>query len=369
MPATKPINHEELAMDSAFQSSLENIISQQSALRQQDERAVELFVVIPILKHLGWDTSNPSEIYPQHGLSEGGKVDYDLQIEGESRILIEVKRWAHTLAVEDETQLLNYCQSAKPRPKLGVLTNGWNWKLYLSPTAKTGPNSVLKMFSEVDIMDMEPDEIESAFRQFLRRDSMADFKATLNEAKGLHLILQNEHEQRRLLIEAWSELSGDNNKLAKLILELAEIESITTNLDNVIKFIESVPHSLVNEITVQPPPPGKPASFDLPNSPTHKTKVSYKIGRPNGWNNCRIEICELMLERHPPNFRGNLLSMPDLFTEIGDDPKRLISDSGIYIRPIWTSRPASRAACYAVITKFGYPQDSLVIRNSKGNPF
>ena len=139
-------------MTNDFQTTLTNVKSQQPILEQQDERAVELFVVIPLLKQLGWDTSNPFEIYPQHRLSDGGKVDYDLQIDGESRILIEVKRWAHTLNDEDETQLLNYCQSSKPRPKLGVLTSGWDWKLYLAPTANRGPNSELKIFHEIDIM-------------------------------------------------------------------------------------------------------------------------------------------------------------------------------------------------------------------------
>ena len=350
-------------MTNTFETTLEYIISQQSDFESRDERAVEIGVVLPLLEQLGWNIKNISEIYPQHVLSDGGKVDYDLQIDGESRIFIEVKRWGHTLNSEDETQLLNYCQSSKPRPKLGVLTSGWDWKLYLAPTANKGPNSDLKIFSEVDITDVEPHEVESIFRQFLAHENMTDFKSTLNIAKDLHRKLQSEHEQKRLLTEAWNELSSDKDKLAKLVLELAEISSITTNPDNVVKFVESLTQPLVNKVfETSKPSTKKPASFEL--SLPYEEKVIHKISRFNGWNNCRIEICELMQERHPENFRENLLSMSDLFSEVGDT-KFLIADSGIYLRGIWIAKPA-RAACYTVITKFGYPQDSLVIKDSSG---
>ena len=352
-------------MTTTFETTLENIKNQQPTLEHQDERAVELFVVIPLLKQLGWDTSNPLEIYPQHGLSDGGKVDYDLQIDGESRILIEVKRWAHTLNDEDKTQLENYCQSAKPRPKLAILTSGRDWMLYLAPTANRGKNSVLKIFDEIDITDAQPLEVEDTFTQFLARDSMVDFKPTLKEANAVYRKLQSYQEQKKLLTEAWNELSNDNNKLATLVFELAEINDITTNRDNVARFLESLGEPLVNKISAtSKTSTKKPASFDLLTSLTSNKKgmLNRKIKRHNGWNNCRIEICELMQERHPENFRENLLSMPGLFSEVGDT-KFLIADSGIYVKGIWTAKPA-RAACYAVIAKFGYSPDSLVIKDS-----
>ena len=355
-------------MTSTFETTLANIKSQHSEFERQDERAVELFVVFPLLKELGWDTFNASEIYPQHGLPDGGKVDYDLQIDGESRILIEVKRWAHSLNYEDEVQLANYCQSTKPRPKLAVLTSGRDWKLYLAPTASKGKNSVLKIFDEIDITDTQPSEVENTFTQYLGRDCMVDFKPTLKEANALCRKLQSYQEQKKLLTGVWNELSNDNNKLAKLVLELAEINDITTNCDNVTRFLESLGEPLVNKVNATNKTSIKrPASFDLPNSPTHKIKVSHPVMRHNGWNNCLLEICELMQERHPENFRENLLSMPDKFSDVGDDPKLLISDSGIYTRWINTAKPA-RAACYQLVTKFGYPQDSLVIKDSKSAP-
>ena len=166
-------------MTNTFDDTLANITSQASDLELRDERAVEIGVVLPLLRQVGWNTDNLSEIYPQHGLADGSKVDYDLQIDGESRILIEVKRWSHALNDEDEGQLAGYCRLAKP--SLAVLTSGRNWRLYLPPTQQAV--SVLRRFGEVDITTVQLAEAESTFRQFLARDSMSDVKATVTAAR------------------------------------------------------------------------------------------------------------------------------------------------------------------------------------------
>ena len=134
-------------MTNTFETTLANIKDQESILKERDERAVEIVAVLPLLRQVGWDTDNVSEIYPQRRLQDGSKVDYDLQIVGESRIVIEVKWWGHTLDDEDEEQLAVYCRSAKP--KLAVLTSGRVWQLYLPLNEDKGaplkPESTEKM--------------------------------------------------------------------------------------------------------------------------------------------------------------------------------------------------------------------------------
>ncbi|MXY43824.1 MAG: hypothetical protein F4Y50_07210, partial [Dehalococcoidia bacterium] len=100
-------------MTDTFETTVATITSQASAFESLEEKAVEMFVVLPLLKQVGWNTENVSEIYPQRELSDGRKVDFDLQIDGESRILIEVKSWKQTLNDDHESQLANYCRSAK----------------------------------------------------------------------------------------------------------------------------------------------------------------------------------------------------------------------------------------------------------------
>ena len=132
-------------MTDTFEATLARIVSQKAIFEQRDERAVEIFVVLPLLRQVGWNTEDVLEIYPQHGLSDGSRVDYDLQIEGESRILIEVKSWGRKLNDGHEQQLARYCRLAKP--SLAILTNGCNWRLYyLTPTQREGPKRVCEKF-------------------------------------------------------------------------------------------------------------------------------------------------------------------------------------------------------------------------------
>lgn len=353
-------------MTDTFETTLARIKSQDSIFKDRDERAVEIAAVLPLLREVGWDTANLSEIYPQHGLSGGGIVDYDLQIDGESRILIEVKSWKTDLDDKNEIQLGEYCKSAKPRPKLAVLTNGRVWRLYLAPTAAQGKNSVLKRFDEVDITAADIVEVESTFRRFLARDSMVDFKPALSEANDLYRKLQDYQEQKRLLTEAWSDLTNDKDMLAKLVLEFAEDRNITTNQDNIMRFLNSLPGDLVNEVPTKPKPLMPPASFAILASPTGQKKMPHVVESPIGWNKLLLQICELMQERHSQSFRQIILSTTGWFAEAEDTKYKFpVGDVGIYAR--WENTAVNiREVCYEIVTKFGYPQDSLIIKDSNG---
>ena len=168
-------------MTQTFETTIARIVSQKSIFDSLDERAVEIGVVLPLLRQVGWNTENVLEIYPQRRLSDGSKVDYDLQIDGESRILIEVKGWGHPLNDENEKQLEGYCRSAKP--ELAVLTSGRSWRLYLPPTQRVELKR--KKFLDFDITTVQPTETKETFTQFLARDSMVDFRSTVAAAKKL----------------------------------------------------------------------------------------------------------------------------------------------------------------------------------------
>ena len=52
-------------MSESFAGVLEKIEGQSGFLSKLDERAVELGVIIPVLRQLGWDTDLMTEVYPQ----------------------------------------------------------------------------------------------------------------------------------------------------------------------------------------------------------------------------------------------------------------------------------------------------------------
>ena len=228
--------------------------------KRQTRKNTELGVVLPLLKRVGWNTERMPEINPQRELIDG-KADFDLQIDRESRILIEVKSWGHNLDDKDEDQLARYCRSAKP--KLAVLTSGRNWRLYLPPYSK-GKSAPLRKFLELDITVTPPSVVEGKFCQFLSRESMVNFRPKIEEARKLHRELEDYHDFKGKLTGAWNELVKDKHTMTKLLMRFCEITSIQASRANVLKFLEEpLPVSLVNEIK-KPPPPKKPLLSPCP---------------------------------------------------------------------------------------------------------
>ena len=162
-------------MTKTFEEQLAKINGQASVLENLDERAVEVGVILPLLKQLGWDTEDLRQIYPQKPVQGAGpgtnKVDYDLQVAGASRVFIEVKRWRHDLTDEDEIQLRDYCLTGKP--SLAALTNGRQWRLYLPPlrTRRRGQDPELRLFHMLDVSD-QPEVVEASLKEFLAQDKM-----------------------------------------------------------------------------------------------------------------------------------------------------------------------------------------------------
>lgn len=78
-----------------------------------------------------------------------------------------------------------------------------------------------------------------------------------------------------------------------------------------------------------------------------------------------LEVCELMQKRHSENFRQIILSVPGWST--GSKASKFSIQVGN--EEIYTKKGSSteiRETCYEIVTKFDYPRESLVIKDSKG---
>ena len=218
----------------------------------------------------------------------------------------------------------------------------------------------------MDITDVLPSVVESNFKQFLARERMVAFGPIIKEARELHRELEDYQKFKNNLTGAWNELAGDKHTLADLILGFCEIKGIQASPENVERFLGEPRYGhLVNEVPKKAIPQKKPASFQLPASPTKVKKVGRRTKKPKGWKNFLLELCELMQRRHPEHFHQTLISMPVWFSDRKDSKFSIqIGNESIYTK--WVSAQEFRVACYEVVTEFGYPKDSLVIKDSEG---
>ena len=169
-------------MYKTFAEMLEKIRSQANVLSKLEERAVELGVVIPVLRQLDWDTDLIAEVFPQQVIrmvaNAGGygQMDYALQVERRCKVLLEVKRWSVELGGAHEVQLNSYCLAASgsggAAPELAVLTNGRNWNFYRTHWSREGqpPIGEIREFLKLDIINDDLSELEGYFREFLGRN-------------------------------------------------------------------------------------------------------------------------------------------------------------------------------------------------------
>ena len=110
-----------------------------------NEESTKLYLVLPLIGLLGYDYSNPFEVYPEHIADfdprQPNKVDLAILHDGQPIIAIECKKVGANL-VEARGQLRAY-YNALPSAKLGLLTNGISFEFFVDS-------------AEPNLMDEEP---------------------------------------------------------------------------------------------------------------------------------------------------------------------------------------------------------------------
>lgn len=92
-----------------------------------NEAAVSFSIVVPILRALGWDDTDPNQVMPEYS-SGGRRVDFALcSAPARPAVFIEVKSVGRTL--DGDRQLFEYAfHEGIP---FCVLTDGRDWNFYL----------------------------------------------------------------------------------------------------------------------------------------------------------------------------------------------------------------------------------------------
>jgi hypothetical protein len=117
-----------MSIESALRDALSTLARRSVALHKAcgNEESTKLYLVLPLIGLLGYDYTNPFEVYPEHEADfdprQPKKVDFAIMREGQPVIAIECKKVGADLS--DARGQLRAYYNALPSAKLAILTNG-----------------------------------------------------------------------------------------------------------------------------------------------------------------------------------------------------------------------------------------------------
>lgn len=238
--------------EQVLRNALENIRSKQLKNEAQTKQAV----ILPILRALGWDDTNPSEFVPEFAVgteSGRGSVDYALFSNLPTQhplIFVETKSLGN---IDDsgEGQLFRY--AANQGVPLLVLTDGDIWNFYLAMAAGEPAKRIVyraKLSQEEKLS-----EYEGFFKRYLEKSSVLSGKARQDAERD------KESEANRLTAQnaipsSWQGLLNEpNEELQKLLVEAVEKNcGIRPELEDVRSFLRSPLSMAVAHRDIEPKP-------------------------------------------------------------------------------------------------------------------
>ena len=277
-----------------------------------------------MLRNVGWDTEDLSQVYPQLVMSEDKRdtVDYALKIDGKSRAFIEAKHWGKVLRKDYEQRLRDYCINSleKPKPEIAVLTNGLEWRLYLRPLSarRKGDTQELRQFDEINIINAEPAAVEALFAKFLARDSIFSIKKTTDAAKELYRERTRKAAVWSALQDTLHDLTTNENVLSEMLSILLERKGIHPTKDQLEDFVKSVRITGESQGKSRQLSP-KPTSF------TFEDKGGEQTINVKSFAEVLRELSVLMYKLNPHNFSQKSSALRELGSPTHPTPKRNMS--------------------------------------------
>jgi hypothetical protein len=157
-----------------LRNTIAHILEHKQHLVEANEATIQQYVVLPILRALGWDDVNLAymEVLPEYAVKDGN-VDYALKVGQKLTLFIECKKWNESLD-RHENQIITYAVKAG-MPIVG-LTNGKIWRFYFSWIERTSVSD--RIFCEIDIENREA--AISDLEKYLLKSNVASGEAELN---------------------------------------------------------------------------------------------------------------------------------------------------------------------------------------------
>ena len=160
----------------------------------QTEEATKNALILPFIQALGYDVFDPTEVVPELDCDlvkkKGEKIDYAIQRDGETVMLVECKHCGQNLSLH-ETQLQRYFVASKA--KFGVLTNGVEYRFY---TDLVKPNIMDDApFLSVDmenLRDGQIEELKKFHKSYFDLDTIISTASELKYMSELKSVIREE---------------------------------------------------------------------------------------------------------------------------------------------------------------------------------
>ena len=198
----------------------------------RNEADVKQFVILPILRALAWDDSDPLMIRPEYSAGPG-LVDYALLHDGQPLVFIEAKRLGN-MDDKGEEQLFQYA-SNKGIPLL-ILTDGDRWDFYLSMAAGDPPER--RFFRmELSLPEHEVPDFVGFLEEHLHQAAVVSGRAK-SSAERLHASEVERKKARKRIRpgsapgrgrcspQAWRDLVSEPDELLRDLLA-EKVESVS----------------------------------------------------------------------------------------------------------------------------------------------
>ena len=108
--------------------TLKERVSVHNTALSASETLTRYALIDPLLRELGWDTSDPSAVVPEYKTQQGGKADYALLSADKPAMIVEAKKLGTPLRDKALEQSIGYCLM-DGTPHFAV-TDGARWEIY-----------------------------------------------------------------------------------------------------------------------------------------------------------------------------------------------------------------------------------------------
>ncbi len=288
----------------SLEQTLRKVVGHIRADRLENEAQVQQAVILPVLRALDWDDSDPESFRPEYSVG-GGRVDYALLGRGGPLVFIEAKRIGAVDAGGEE-QLFGY--AANRGVPLLVLTDGDRWDFYLA-MAEGIPEE--RRFHRLELLRLEQKtgEYVDFLEKHLRKDRVVSGDAR-RSAEELRESNRERERAREAISDAWRTLLWEPDELlCDLLAEKVESECGTKpEPDDIEAFLKNLsstpvwPESGSGRVFPSPDPATPRPSFP----PRARTKiVGFALGEERVETGTAIRtLTELLprLGRDDPGF-------------------------------------------------------------------